>query len=227
MIEHNLKILNKNIGKICSNCGRDISEVKLIAVSKTKPISEINEALNFGQVDFGENKAKELKEKAGNISKSVNWHFIGHLQTNKVKLVIPFVTFLHSVESFRLVEEVNKIAAKLNKIQNILIEFNTSGEDSKFGLQSFDEGFKLVEYCSNLKNINVSGLMTMAPFTNNESVIRNSFSMLRNYFEKINSQGFKLQELSMGMSNDYRIAIEEGSTMIRIGTAIFGNRNYN
>jgi len=227
MIENNLKILNNNISRICSNCGRNISEVKLIAVSKTKPISEINEALNYGQVNFGENKAKELKEKSENISRLINWHFIGHLQTNKVKLVIPFAEYLHSVDSFRLVDEVNKIAIKLNKIQNILVEFNTSGEETKFGLQSFEEGLKLVEYCYEIKNINVSGLMTMAPFTNNESAIRNSFAKLRNYRSKLSTHGFNLKELSMGMSNDYRIAIEEGSTMIRIGTAIFGNRNYN
>jgi len=225
MIEENIKIVQSKIAEACSISGRKIDDVNLVAVSKTKPSSDIYSAINAGLNNFGENKALEFRGKAETIENNVVWHFIGHLQTNKVKYAVPYAEFLHAVESEKLATEINKRAKKINKIQKIFLEFNTSNEDSKFGIKSFDEGLRLAEFCMQQPNLLLAGLMTMAPFTDNESIIHNSFSTLRNIFDKLNDRNFNLSHLSMGMSNDYQIAIEEGSTMVRIGSAIFGARN--
>jgi pyridoxal phosphate enzyme (YggS family) len=227
MLEKNIKIVWDKISNACFKCGRNVSELRLIAVSKTQPSDLILEAIKLGLNNFGENKAQELKQKAEQINFDVIWHFIGHLQTNKVKYIINHAEFIHSVDSIKLAEEINSKAEKINKRQKILLEVKTSEEESKFGLQSEDDVFNLLEFCKSKANIEVVGLMTMAPFTDNEKLIRKSFSSLRLLKEKINSFGYNLTELSMGMTNDFEIAIEEGSTMLRIGTAIFGERNYN
>ncbi len=226
MIEEKIHIVRQKIETACEKSGRKISDVKLIAVSKNHTTGNILEALNFGIKDFGENKAQELQRKAEKINDDLRWHFVGHLQTNKVKYVIKSADYIHSVDSVKLAAEISKRAAKENKTQKILLEVNTSGEESKFGLQNEEELFKLTEECRSLENVELHGLMTMAPYTEDESVIRKSFASLRQAKDKLNSSGFDLGELSMGMTNDYETAIEEGATMIRIGTAIFGERVY-
>lgn len=227
MLEKNIKIVQDKIENACRRIGRNSSELKLIAVSKTQPIELIKEAKNLGLIHFGENKAQELNRKAELINENVFWHFIGHLQTNKVKYVINRAEFIHSVDSIKLAEEINSRAEKINKLQKLLLEIKTSEEATKFGLQNEDEIFQVLDFCKEKKNIEVVGLMTMAPFTDDEKLIRKSFHSLYQLREKIRSQGFSINELSMGMTNDFEIAIEEGATMLRIGTAIFGERNYN
>jgi len=225
MLKDNLKIVQENVLNTIRKCNRNLSDLRIIAVSKTNSVEKIFEAINAGLVDFGENKAIEFRDKSEIIKQNVVWHFIGHLQTNKVKYLIEKVDFIHSVDSFKLAKEINKQAKQVNKIQNVFFEVNTSGEDSKFGLKNYDELFELTAKCENLQNIKPVGLMTMASYTNNENILRNSFSQLRELRDKINNKFMFIKELSMGMTNDYPIAIEEGATMLRIGTAIFGNRN--
>ncbi|PKL81777.1 MAG: YggS family pyridoxal phosphate-dependent enzyme [Ignavibacteriae bacterium HGW-Ignavibacteriae-3] len=227
MIAENLKIVENKIAESCIKCGREKSEIRLIAVTKTQPIDVIKIALDGGVKNLGENKAQELRDKSELISGDFQWHFVGHLQSNKVKYVIKSADFIHAVDSIKLAEEINRRSGQLNKMQKILLEIKTSDEETKFGLQTEDEIFKLAEFCKNSSNLNLAGLMTMAPFTENESIIRISFRRSRNLMEKLNGNGYQLKELSMGMTNDYEIAIEEGSTMLRIGTAIFGDRIIN
>lgn len=226
MIAENIKILEDKITSKCTACGRDRSEIKLIGVSKTQTIDVIKEAVAAGIKDLGENKAQEFRDKTEKIIENVNWHFIGHLQTNKIKYIIKAVDYIHSVDSIKLAEEIERKAAQFNKIQNVLLEIKTSEEATKVGLAEEKEIFSVAEYCQVAANLNLVGLMTMAPFTPDEIKIRNSFRSLRELKVKMNAQGFGLTELSMGMTSDFEIAIEEGSTMVRIGTAIFGERNY-
>lgn len=227
MITENLKHIEEIVQKKCFELNRKRDEITIVAVSKNNSVDAILEALNFGCKDFGENKAQELRDKAEILQdKILNWHFIGHLQTNKVKYVIKHAKLIHSVDSFELAEEINKRALALNKIQSVLIECNISNEESKFGLQNKDEIFKLAEFIKTKSNLNLCGLMTMAPFTDDEKVIRRTFRGLKDIFDEMNKFGYKLKELSMGMTNDFLIALEEGSTMLRIGTAIFGERIY-
>lgn len=221
MIENNVNRVRNIIEETCSKVDRTVEEITLIAVSKQKPFEEIVKTNSCGITDFGENKAKELKQKAENSQLDINWHFIGHLQTNKVKDVVPFASIIHSVDSIKLADEINKRAGNINKIQKILLEVNTSGEEAKFGLTEIEEINNLAKHCKSLQNISLIGLMTMAPFTSDKNIVRKSFKSLKNIFGKLNSAGFALTELSMGMTNDYEIAIEEGATILRIGTAIF------
>ncbi len=225
MITENFKIVNDKIEGACKRAGRNSSDIKLIAVSKTKPMEMILEAHESGLLHFGENKAQEFREKAAKIDRDIVWHFIGHLQTNKVKYVVKDAEYIHAADSKKIIDEINKRAANEEKIQKILLEINVSGEETKFGLRGEDEIFRLAEYCSEKANIDLQGLMTMAPYTDDEKILRSTFSGLRQYFDKLNSNGFNLNELSMGMSNDFEIAIEEGATMIRLGTILFGARN--
>lgn len=225
MIEKNINNVQKIIAEKCAAVNRNVNDITLIAVSKQKPFDQIVEANKYNIIDFGENKAKELKEKAANNNINLKWHFIGHLQTNKVKNVVPYSYLIHSVDSIKLTNEINKRAAAIDKIQNILLEVNTSGEESKFGLIKTEEIYKIAEHCRTLHNVNLIGLMTMAPFTSDNNLIRKSFQSLKNIFVKLNDDGFGLSELSMGMTNDYVIAIEEGATILRIGTAIFSQSN--
>ncbi|MGD8780551.1 MAG: YggS family pyridoxal phosphate-dependent enzyme [Ignavibacteria bacterium] len=226
MIAEKYKLLQEKVKIYCENCGRKAEEVKIIAVSKTQPIEIIKEAVESGIKVLGENKAQELKEKVPLIGEDVEWHFIGHLQKNKVKFVVGNADFIHSIDSLKLAEVVNKKAEELNIVQKIFLEIKTSAEESKYGLSDFEEILQIAEYCRDSQNLDLQGLMTMAPFVDDETIIRKSFKELKSILLKINTVGFNLKELSMGMTNDYEIAIEEGATMIRIGTALFGERNY-
>ena len=226
MIAENLNHLKDKIALKCAECKRDPGGIRLVAVSKLFGTDAIEEANTLGVTDFGENKAQELRDKYEILGDKVTWHFIGTLQRNKVKYAVKAASYIHSVDSSILADEINKEAKKIEKIQKILLEVNTSFEESKSGLKDRTEIMKLVKHCSTLSNINLVGLMTMAPYTDDEKIIRKSFIDLRKLKDEINQNGFDLRELSMGMTNDYEIAIEEGATMLRIGSAIFGQRNY-
>ncbi len=226
MIAKNLQIVRDRIAEKCFSVNRDISEITLIAVSKNFGISSISEAFNAGVLNFGENKAQELDEKFRELGSKITWHFIGNLQKNKVKYVVRSAEFIHSVTSLSLAEEINKKAGALNKNQKVLIQVKTSDEKTKSGLTDEAEVIDLVSACKGFSNITPVGLMTIAPFTDDVNLIRKSFSELRKLKEKLNEQGLGLKELSMGMTADFEIAIEEGATMLRIGSAIFGKRNY-
>ncbi|MCX7797712.1 MAG: YggS family pyridoxal phosphate-dependent enzyme [Melioribacter sp.] len=225
MISENIKRLEEKILKACELSGRKREEITLIAVTKNQPVEVIKLAIQAGIKNFGENKAQELRDKFEILSDNIYWHFIGHLQTNKVKYVIKAAELIHSVDSIKLAEEINKKALQFNKKQKILLEIKTSDEATKFGLKDEKEIFETANYCFQCSNLNLIGLMTMAPFTNDEKLIKKSFEQLRKLKEKMNNEGFSIKELSMGMSNDFEIAIQEGATMLRVGTAIFGERN--
>jgi len=226
MIADNLKILNERIQSTCKGLNRDPEEIKLIAVSKTYGVDAISSANDLGLTDFGENKAQEIRDKYKILGDKVTWHFIGNLQRNKVKYVVKAASFIHSVDSISLADEINKQATKLGKMQKILLEVKTSFEESKSGAEGEESLKALAEHCKSLENIDLIGLMTMAPYTNDEKIIRQSFSELRKLKDKLNGYGFNLSELSMGMTNDFEIGIEEGATILRIGSAIFGKRDY-
>lgn len=204
---------------------------KLVAVSKTQPVERIMEAYDAGHRFFGENKVQELTEKHEALPKDIQWHMIGHLQTNKVKYIAPFVTLIHSVDSLKLLTEINKQASKCMRIIPCLLQVHIASEETKYGF-SDDEVIHLLNSgeINSLANVRIVGLMGMATFTNDENTIRNEFKTLRKTFDTLKSVvlpvNVEMTELSMGMSSDYRIAIEEGSTIIRVGSAIFGERNY-
>lgn len=221
MIKENITNLKKKIKNAANEFNRNYNDITLIAVSKSNPVSAIKQVKNLGIIDFGENKVQELKQKYIELNDEVRWHFIGHLQTNKVKDVVKMTYLIHSIDSVKLAQEIDKRANEYKKLQNILIEVKTSEEENKFGIKNFNDVLSLANYCKNCENLNLLGLMTMAPFTNDEIVISNSFIKLRNTFTELNKMDFNLKHLSMGMTNDFRIAIKEGSTMLRIGTAIF------
>lgn len=203
------------------------SHVTLIAVSKTKPNELITEAYNAGQRDFGENYVQELVDKHTQLPQDIRWHFIGHLQSNKVKYIAPFVYLIHGVDSFKLLEEINKQAKKNNRIINCLLQIFIAKEETKFGL-SFDECESILnsDELPRLTNIKICGFMAMASNTDNEIQIRNEFKSLKDFHTQVLANHPELTILSFGMSSDYKLAIEEGSTMIRIGSSIFGERNY-
>lgn len=226
MIAENLQRLKEKINSTCLSVGREPQDVKLVAVSKYFGIKTITEAAGLGVTDFGENKAQELRDKYKILGDKVTWHFIGTLQRNKVKYVVNSSSLIQSVDSKSLAEEINRQAEKEGKIQKILLEVKTSGEESKSGLGNDEQVYNLTEDCRTLKNIQLIGLMTMAPFTEDVRLIRKSFSDLRKLKEELNHQGNNLTELSMGMTGDFEIAIGEGSTIVRIGSAIFGPRDY-
>lgn len=206
-----------------------IEHVSLIAVSKTKPASDIQTLYDAGQRAFGENKVQELVEKYEVLPKDIEWHLIGHLQSNKVKYIAPFVHLIHGVDSFKLLKEINKEGVKCNRIIPCLLQFHIAQEETKFGF-SFEEAQEMLE--SNefveLQHVAIHGVMGMASFTEDENQIHEEFQTLHNYFQLIKSHYFKFnpefKELSMGMSGDYKIAMEEGSTMVRVGSTIFGSR---
>jgi len=205
--------------------------VQLVAVSKTKPNSDILEAYHSNHKVFGENKVQDLVEKYEQLPKDIQWHFIGHLQTNKVKYIAPFVALIHGVDSMKLLKTVNKEARKNNRIISCLLQFHIAEESTKFGL-SLEEVRELLnsEEFKSFRNVDIVGVMGMATFTENEKQIRSEFKTLKKYFEILKQEYFavsdKFCEISMGMSDDYLIAVEEGSTMIRVGSKIFGERNY-
>ena len=205
--------------------------VTLVAVSKTKPVSDLMEAYEAGQRIFGENKIQEMSEKWEVMPKDIQWHMIGHVQTNKVKYMAPFVSLIHGVDSLKLAQEINKQAQKNNRIIDCLLQVYIAEEESKFGLdeKELNEIFEFVQDAKNeMNHIRIVGLMGMATFTNNQNQIKKEFSRLKTIFDSYSNQNTKncqLNTLSMGMSGDYAIAIECGSTMVRIGSSIFGNRN--
>ena len=211
-----------NIKANITNILLDLDEkVQLVAVSKTKPTNYIFEAYQAGQRIFGENKVQELIEKSANLPDDIQWHMIGHLQTNKVKYIAPFVSLIHSVDSKKLLIEIDKRAKQHERVIHCLLQIHLAQESSKFGL-SENEALELLEM--KLANVNIDGLMGMATFTDNKQQIRSEFKSLKNTFEKAKRKFHKLSILSMGMSGDYEIAIEEGSNMIRVGSSIFGSR---
>ena len=207
------------------------ASVKLIAVSKTKPTSAVLEAYDAGQRSFGENKIQEMASKYDELPKDIEWHMIGHLQRNKVKYMAHFVHLIHGVDSFKTLKEINKQALKHNRVINCLLQLKIAKEETKFGLSILDvQNIVNSEEFKTLGNINIQGFMGMASFTSDTSIVRNEFKTLNNYFTSLKNHkttNFDLSILSMGMSGDYKIAIEEGSNMIRVGSLIFGERNYN
>lgn len=205
--------------------------VELVAVSKTKPISAIEEAYLGGQRVFGENKVQELQEKQPALAKDIKWHMIGHLQSNKVKYIASYIDLIHGVESFKLLKEINKQALKNQRTIKVLLQFHIATESTKFGF-SLEEVKSILndEQFKTLNNVEISGVMGMATFTEDQNQVKNEFAQLKTIFNELKSSYFKntstFCEISMGMSGDYQIAIEEGSTMVRIGSSIFGKRNY-
>ena len=211
------------------------NHVTLVAVSKTKPVADLMEAYNAGQRIFGENKIQEMTDKWEEMPKDIQWHMIGHVQTNKVKFMAEYVSLIHGVDSLKLLQEINKQAQKHNRVIDCLLQIYIAEEESKFGLDEIelDEILKQVQNDnSDLKNIRIVGLMGMATFTDNQTQIKKEFDNLKTIFDKINADTISIDSinrvsiLSMGMSGDYKLAIECGSTMVRIGSSIFGNRTY-
>lgn len=215
-IQKNLEQVNKSLKK----------GVQLVAVSKTKPNELLQQAYDAGQRVFGENKVQELVSKYESLAKDIQWHFIGHLQTNKVKFIVPFVQLIHAVDSIKLLKQINKEAEKHNKIQEVLLQVHIAQESTKFGF-SYEELTTLLEsnQLGDYPNIQVRGLMSMATNSSDEALVANEFSRLNDFFQNYKSDSFNI--LSIGMSNDYHLAMDHGSTMVRVGSTIFGARNYN
>ena len=229
MILENIKEVQNNIKIACEKSGRNPEDVTLIAVSKTKPYSDIEKALPSGILDYGENKVQELCDKYEVLTKEIHWHMIGHLQRNKVKYLVGKVDLIHSVDSLRLAEQIEKDFAKENQIANVLIEVNMAEEESKFGITA-QETETFVREIAKFPHIRIKGLMTIAPYTSNPESNRTYFRNLKKISVDIkgkNIDNVSMDVLSMGMTGDYQVAIEEGATLVRVGTGIFGERNYN
>jgi PLP dependent protein len=216
-IKDNLEVIQQTIP----------AHVTLVAVSKTKPVTDLQEAYDAGIRDFGENKIQEMCEKYEVLPKDIRWHMIGHVQTNKVKYMAPFVYLIHGVDSLKLLKEINKEAAKNNRVINVLLQVFIADEETKFGLDATELEDILSNQIQTLPNVNVVGLMGMATFTDDENKIRTEFKSLKSLFDQFAPQHPEMKIISMGMSGDYQLAMEEGSTMVRIGSSIFGHRNYN
>ena len=228
MIIENLDSIEKRIEEACKRAGRDRSEVTLIAVSKTKPVEMLEEVYGTGIRYFGENKVQELCQKFEVMPKDIKWQMIGHLQRNKVKNIVDKAELIHSVDSLRLAEAIDQEAAKKGIVAHILLEVNMAEEESKFGFKA-EEVMDAIEEIAKLAHIKVEGLMTIAPFVPNPEDNRRYFADLKKLsvdIRKKNVNNVNMSILSMGMTNDFEVAIEEGATMVRIGTAIFGERNY-
>ncbi|MEE1101542.1 MAG: YggS family pyridoxal phosphate-dependent enzyme [Agathobacter sp.] len=229
MLKDNLELVEKNIMEACNKSGRNRNEITLIAVSKTKPIEMLQEIYNENIRDFGENKVQEMCDKIEHLPKDINWHMIGHLQTNKVKYIVGKTKLIHSVDSLHLAKEIQKQAKKNNVIVSILIEVNIAEEESKFGIHK-DETIELVKEISQFENIRIMGLMTIAPYVENPEDNREYFKAIKELsvdIDKQNIDNVSMSVLSMGMTGDYTVAIEEGATCVRVGTGIFGERIYN
>ena len=228
MLKDQLQEVEKRIQAACDRAGRKREEVTLIAVSKTKPVETLQEAYDLGVRIFGENKVQELTAKYEALPKDIHWHMIGHLQTNKVKYIIDKAELIHSVDSLKLAETIEKEAAKHDLIADILVEVNVAEEESKFGMK-MEEVIPFVEKVSAFPHVWVRGLMTIAPFVEDPEENRSIFADLHKLYidiKKKNHDNDTVSVLSMGMTNDYEVAIEEGATMVRVGTGIFGARNY-
>ena len=228
MLKENYEEVQKKITEACKRAGRNREEVTLIAVSKTKPVEMLSEIYDLGERNFGENKVQELTEKEEVLPKDIHWHMIGHLQRNKVKYIIDKVAMIHSVDSLRLAQTIEQEAAKKDLVMPILLEVNVAEEESKFGLAT-NEVLPLLEKISIFSHIKVMGLMTIAPFVKNPEENREVFRTLKKLSVDINAKNINnvnMSVLSMGMTGDYQVAVQEGSTMVRVGTGIFGERNY-
>lgn len=228
MLAENLQQVNANIKKACAAVGRAPSEITLVAVSKTKPVSMLQEAYDAGARVFGENKVQEIMDKYDQLPSDIQWHMIGHLQRNKVKYIIDKVAMIHSVDSLRLAQTIEQEAAKKELVMPILLEVNVAEEDTKFGLKE-EEVLPLLEQISSFSHIQVKGLMTIAPFVENPEENREVFRTLKKLSVDISAKNINnvtMSVLSMGMTGDYQVAVQEGSTMVRVGTGIFGERNY-
>lgn len=229
LLQDNLKKVQENISKACKKAGRNEEEVTLIAVSKTKPLSDLEEILDAGVIEFGENKVQELCDKYEHIKSPVHWHMIGHLQTNKVKYIVDKVCLIHSVDSLKLASQISKEAEKKQVECDVLIEVNVAQEESKFGITT-DETLALIREVAALPHVHIKGLMTIAPFVDDPEENRPVFRSLYELSKAVAKEQIpdvSMEILSMGMTNDYMVAIEEGATMVRVGTGIFGERNYN
>ncbi len=229
MIRENIEKVEKRISQACREAGRSREEVTLIAVSKTKPVSMLKEAYDLGCRDFGENKVQELTEKYEVLPKDIRWHMIGHLQRNKVKYIVGKVFLIHSVDSLRLAEEISKESVKKKVTTQILIEVNAAGEQSKFGIRDTEEVIRLVEQAGSLPGIAVRGLMTVAPYVESGEENRQYFQALKQLSVDImrkNIDNVNMDVLSMGMTGDYEVAVSEGAGYVRVGTGIFGERDY-
>ena len=228
MIKENLKVVLNNINHACISGNRSRDDVNLIAVSKTKPISLLQQVYDEGVRDFGENKVQELTQKYEEMPKDIRWHMIGHLQTNKVKYIADKVYMIHSVDSVKLAEEISKQATKVSRIIPVLIEVNIACEETKYGV-SVDDCERLILEICHLPGIKVCGLMTIAPFVENPEDNRKYFTILKHLSVDITQKNIDnvcMDMLSMGMTGDYEVALEEGATYVRVGTGIFGERNY-
>ena len=228
MITENLEQVRKNIDEACRMAGRDPKEVTLIAVSKTKPVSMLKEAYDAGARCFGENKVQEIMDKHPQLPEDIQWHMIGHLQRNKVKYIVDKVSMIHSVDSLRLAQTIEQEAAKHNVCVPVLLEVNVAQEESKFGLK-MDKVLPLIETIADFPHIEVQGLMTIAPYVENAEDNRDFFRQLKKLsvdIEAKNINNVSMSVLSMGMTGDYQVAVQEGATMVRVGTGIFGERNY-
>ena len=228
MITENLEQVRKNIDEACRMAGRDPKEVTLIAVSKTKPVSMLKEAYDAGARCFGENKVQEIMDKHPQLPEDIQWHMIGHLQRNKVKYIVDKVSMIHSVDSLRLAQTIEQEAAKHNVCVPVLLEVNVAQEESKFGLK-MDEVLPLIDTIADFPHIKVQGLMTIAPYVENAEDNRDFFRQLKKLsvdIEAKNINNVSMSVLSMGMTGDYQVAVQEGATIVRVGTGIFGERNY-
>ena len=227
-LQENLNQVETNICAACKKAGRKRSEVTLIAVSKTKPVAMLQTVYDLGAREFGENKVQEMCEKMDVLPDDIHWHMIGHLQTNKVKYIVGKTALIHSVDSLHLAKEIEKQAAKQDVTVSILVEVNIAEEESKFGIHK-EETLALIRAISELPHIRIQGLMTIAPFVEDPEDNRGYFRQIRQLSVDINAQNIdnvRMDVLSMGMTGDYMVAIEEGATMVRVGTGIFGERNY-
>lgn len=229
MLCENLKKVEDNVDAACRKAGRSRDEVTLIAVSKTKPVEMLSTIYNQGIRDFGENKVQEMCDKMEQSPSDIRWHMIGHLQTNKVKYIVGHTTLIHSVDSLHLAKEIEKQAEKKDVTVDILVEVNIAEEESKFGIHK-EETYELVRQIAALPHVHICGLMTIAPYVENPEDNRMYFRGIRQLSVDIAEQNIDnvdMDVLSMGMTGDYMVAIEEGATMVRVGTGIFGERNYN
>lgn len=228
MLKENLAEVQSRVEQACKRAGRDVAEVTLIAVSKTKPITDLQEIYNAGVRDFGENKVQEMCDKMEKMPKDINWHMIGHLQRNKVKYIVGNVALIHSVDSYRLAEEINIQAKKKGIVVPILVEVNIADETTKFGV-SKEDAMELVRQIASLDALSIKGLMTIAPYVVDPEENRAYFRKIKELSVDIDNQNIdnvSMDILSMGMTGDFEVAIEEGATMVRVGTGIFGKRDY-
>lgn len=227
-LQNNLELIKKNIAKAAERSGRDEKDIKLIAVTKTVEVDLINQSIQLGVEDIGENRVQEIERKYDSIIKGINWHMIGHLQSNKVKFVIDKVRLIHSLDRMSLAKEIQKRAEQLDIVVDALIQVNIAEEESKFGLNR-NEVIPFIEKLLDYKNINIKGLMTIAPYVKNTEEVRCVFKDLKKLSNEVlekNYSGIEMTYLSMGMTNDYEVAIEEGANIVRIGSGIFGRREY-